>query len=196
VYDAFKKLLSEVDLDGNRCISAAEADSVEVILTGFSWGGHYVIWIADQVSRTGWLKSPIHGLPLYRLNSPIKIKRIVVVDPVRTTRTSATIQSNVDEFVNYYQTKGGNAHFRQTTPPYNAAADGWGNFGNYISRKIRGGTYGSSGTQINVTTDRKWKYRQAPPDDNPNLVYRLYGKDANHDTMPWYAEDCIVPLLQ
>ncbi len=160
-------------------------------------GGHLAIILTNKVNRQGWIRSSL-GAPRYKLEKPIVFDTLVTIDPVKTGLHSASVKNNVKKFTNYYQRKGCNGIFREKTTPHHPGPGWFGSVGDLVSRRIRGGSYSSAATtphQVNVTVDRKWNYREGSPDIN-DPVYRMYGKDVNHDTLPWYVEDCYVDLLQ
>jgi len=183
-----KKILEEVDRNGDHHITQEEIDSVTIVLAGYSWGGTTLVNVVQKLNQVG---SHYFGVKLhpsdpqirYKVYAPIEVKRLVLVDPVRFARPDpGTVPSNVEKFINWYQTKGGNAIFVDPATGFPDPS------GTILSRLLKGFNPSSNAATneiVNVGADKRWNYKTTTAGD------RLYGKYVNHDFMPYFCKDCI-----
>jgi len=111
--------------------------------------------------------------------------------PVRTFRAGAKVERNGQRFVNYYQQRGGDAIFREVRGKRTVP------IGNWLSRALTGGPITSqAGSSSQIRVDTAWARETVPGPffmELPNNV--LYGKDVNHDVMPWFTAKRVRGLL-
>jgi hypothetical protein len=196
-----KKLLEEVDRNGDRIISSNEANSVTIKLVGYSWGATHLAALTQKISRTGWIGlTDLTPKVYYKLQVAIPVDTLATIDPVTILMWGTGVNSNVQKFYNWYQSKRGNGHFRNTTWPHCAAPGQWKSVGTKPSRIFRGVSLSSSAAttvQWDVTSQLHWYYVDRNP--NPDVsepTYRLYGKDVNHDVIPLFVDNCVLHQIQ
>lgn len=202
-----RSLLDRLNADGNRAISAAEAESSDIRIAGWSFGGTQAANLAYDLRRVGaWLGR-------YRLDGAVAVQRLVTLDPVKVFPLKAirgSVGDNVRTFVNLYQQGLKVSNFKRLDAQdkivehYNQR---------YIGDMfIRGDTIATTlgsprAIQIQVDTQQgdQPQYRDRARDayeptrdnagdkdplfnglpDEPR--WRLFGSRVNHNTLPWHA---------
>jgi pimeloyl-ACP methyl ester carboxylesterase len=119
--DAFSHLIPLLAVDGNQVITAAEATNPKIIVMGYSLGGVEAANFSALLARTGSFTFSIGAIDrLYSVQSPIQVDKLITLDPVtgglaplgnRLRLPKGRISSNVQSFVNYYQSRGGSSSF-------------------------------------------------------------------------------------
>jgi hypothetical protein len=205
-------LLSKIDADGNKRITAAEEQAVDVIIAGYSWGSIAAVNVAREL--TGGRVS-VPG-SVYTLDAPIPISLLITIDPVRNgpfgiarllKPVHGRVKNNVGRFVNYYQTRGGSTNFALYLPQ----SSGNGDFFPPIYYEgqeeinvpfggLKGSAIGSDAAatvEVNITNlvgrdATNVEYFKHPLDlDLYNLNNwfdaDLFGNNVQHDTMPYFV---------
>ncbi|MGH7213831.1 MAG: fibronectin type III domain-containing protein [Tepidisphaeraceae bacterium] len=119
---ALSDLYISLDTDTNKIITQQEVDAAKVIVLGFSLGGVEAANYAAQLAKTGNIKVTPPGGPesVYDVQVAVRVNLLATLDPVtgglafiksRLRLPKGRISGNVGQFVNYYQTKGFDAHF-------------------------------------------------------------------------------------
>lgn len=124
----------------------------------------------------------------YEMCVKVPVKVLVTIDPADFLPVPG-ITGNVEKAVNFYQQRGGRAviHSIDQNGKDLGVLD---NVGNLFSSVVKG--VAVSGAE-NHRIDTESGYRDGV--FNFPKLSRLYAKDVNHDTMPWYVQDRVEKLL-
>jgi hypothetical protein len=190
--DARTRLLEVIDSNHDKHITQAEVDAVRVDMLGYSWGCITAVNVARRLTD--------HRIGKFRLDVDIPIHALVVIDPVHhgiealLKHTHGPVKNNVADFYNYYETREGYTNIDLYYPNSNIWA-GQDPYGTFFSSLLHGDPLRSDAqrtTQVNVTTDPTYMNFEGgelytPPGQQTQFEGRLKGKDAQHDTMPFFA---------
>ena len=176
---ALRDFFAKIDLNRNRKLSAAEVRSLEVEVCGYSWGAIAAIGFCQRLSTPGAKivggspKSPIQ----FELGAPVRIKTLLVVDPVPILNSPGVVPSTVDTFINYYQQNGGDGIMRASAVHESVV----GKMGTALSRQLKGAHIESKAVkskQFDVGAKQMYV--------NDGVRFAK-GSETNHDTIPWFV---------
>lgn len=182
---AKRVLFSVVDQDDDKFLSRTEIRRASLRVFGYSWGGSNAMDLAHD------LNAPGPNVGGYRLADVLPVDTLVVLDQFgRGGGRPPRVASNVRQFFNFYQRKGGNSIFH---------IEGGGKLrlGTPLSRRIKGASLDrrrevrlDKEAARSIVAGRLWiptrqEYR--------NVAMR--GRDVGHDAVPWFARSQALHLL-
>jgi hypothetical protein len=182
---ALRDLLEQVDKDSDRRIESSDVEDLDLGIHGFSQGGVSAIDLTRTIGTLG-----IFGLPIEKgrirdeegwlMCVEIPVKTLVTIDPASFALIIPYPKKNVEKVVNYYQRRGGHALYYRLDASGNITGDPL-KFGNFFSALIKGNSIGGRATDNRIDT------RAGHRDGIFGSNTRIYAKDVNHDTIPWYV---------
>jgi hypothetical protein len=208
----FEKI--NADPEKGKVISAAEAESADVRVVGYSLGGPQAINFAYDV------RQPSNDIADYKIEAAVPIEALVVLDPVepvrignfRTTinRAKGAVPPNVKKFRNYYQQKLQITKFVRAND--GATTKVGGQLGAIGARRIKGSDFAvdagvADSDQFRIDTDprtagvkeqrdRIFAFQQGLDlidldpliNGRPNEdVWEMPASESNHLTLVWYV---------
>jgi hypothetical protein len=192
---SFGTFFPDLDIDGNKRISKAESESAEVRGLGYSLGGLQIINSTRKFIGVG---KRFNG---FKLEAQIDVEKVVTIDPVArypfVKVVNGPVKTNVKQYVNYYERKGGDSVLHEVDPNTGNLTGFSVELGSFFSRQFFGSVMQSDApntqTQVEVTwANVKVEHEETPGDQQ---LWRLYGNDVNHDTMPWWTYDKAIAEL-
>lgn len=114
---AYQDLLERLDADSDFEITETEANAVDIVVAGFSWGGVAAANLTNRLREDFAFVPATEGDNMYRILVDIPVKLLVTVDPVLQAITRVVrfqhglVEPNVGRLVNFYQRKGGGTTF-------------------------------------------------------------------------------------
>lgn len=183
---ALRDFLDWLDTSDNNVISEAEVEGIVVKVCGYSWGAVSAIGFTQKLSQTGTIVlggSP--GNPIsYRLDVTVPIEVVFVIDPVDELNQPGTVPSTVQNFINYYQHRGGGAIFRN--PDGTIYTDDYGSTGGKLlwGEEVVSASASSLQRQVEVVYPAFSTTGKPFLPNNP-LELVLRSNEVNHEVMPW-----------
>lgn len=112
---ALQSFLGAIDADANKRISKAEGESADLRVTGFSLGGTQAVNFTRDLNKDVWFGGRAARNAGFTLEANVQVHKLVTLDPVEVLRIGAvrllpfktvtgSVETNVESFVNYYQT--------------------------------------------------------------------------------------------
>lgn len=181
---ALRELLFSLDVNKSGTITGKEIDGLSLAIIGYSWGGIAAARLCHQLSRpcTIVITDPPRRPRTIRLKVPIPFTLLFTIDPVRHLKFPKIIPETVANFVNYYQSNGGDSVFR----PHGDAGEQ--KIGNWLSRRLKGCPLDSKAqksTQVDVAKTRMKMLGQAFAMSDDFREYCLEARETGHDGIPW-----------
>ena len=176
---AIKDFFAVIDGNRNRRLSPEEIASLEVEVCGYSWGAIAAIGFCQRLSAAGEIvvggspRSPI----AFSLSAPVRIKRLLVIDPVPLLNAPGVVPETVEMFINFYQRNGGDGLLR-SAQNHEVVSE---KLGTNLSRLLKGTsveTKAVKSSQLDVGAENATA---------SNGVYFAKGTETNHDTIPWFV---------
>ena len=186
--------------DGRKFISRAEAESADIAVAGWSFGGTQAVNYVYDLSRAG------DRVGEHRLEAAVQVRRLITLDPVtvapfKVLRPFARVKDNVNTFRNFYQERKGISQFRnvdaQGNPGATRRSQAFRLDRSIAGRDIPTDLTSPRAVQIRIDTDNAADEERrdrigALGAGDPLLVagetgWRMFGRWANHNTVPWYA---------
>lgn len=193
-----------MNADTDSTISKAEVEAAEIRVAGYSWGGIQAVNFTWHLGRSG--NRPAG----YKLNEPVKIKKLLTLDPENSwfifKHTRGAVRSNVEAFANYYQDLAVDSEI----PLYYLVGGGkgapykldyiWADSPLNITGDPISAEAGVQKTEVRI--DQVWPNvltaREFYKTNNPTETHywgEMYGSTINHSTLPWWNFDRSVAFL-
>lgn len=205
-----KRFFEQINDNGGNVISAAEAESADVVVAGWSLGASTAVNFAYDVQRVDkWVAD-------YKLKAEVPVKALVTWDPnvdlrlglvhVKPLHRLASVEDNVQLFRNYYQQRAGFSNFQDVNAQGTVIGStrlprGLGG-ATIIGNRVTANLPEARVDQVRVDTERANQPEErdritAGGDVDPVWLpgeagYRLYGNlskrvGVNHSAVTWYA---------
>lgn len=176
---ALTDFFKAIDRNRNRRVGADEANSIIVEVYGYSWGAIAAIGFCQKLSRIGNVvvggspRNPIQ----FQLDAPIRVRKLLTIDPVPLLNPPGTVPSSVDLFTTYYQTNGGDGVLRNARD-HSLILN---KLGSKLSRLLKG-------TKVHSQAQQTTSYNIGKDDMSASdQSFFAYGSETNHDTIVWFA---------
>lgn len=171
--ESINSILSQIDANGDELITEDEVEDLDLGLHGYSQGAVGAIDVSKRLSVEN------QDVGKYRLCVPVPVKILVTIDPASFAFVIPSPKDNVEKTVNYYQRRGGKSLWYRLDVNGNPVGDP-NEFGNWFSAMVKGNSVSSAN---NKRIDTRSGYRNGIF----GFYTRMYAKDVNHDTIPWYV---------
>jgi hypothetical protein len=221
---ALNDLLANLDSNSDKIITPAEIAAKNISVLGYSWGAVEAANFTRLLSapnphlqgfrtNTGTPKYPhMTTVGGYNLEAAVPITDLITIDPVlhAVGGLSGVIKwtdgplGNVQNFINYYESRGGTAtttQFADANGQVNLGPDTNYTIGNFFSAGIHGdllGSHAQNTTQTNVNTAyaNLNVYIYYKQDGTGTPIYgRFKGSQVQHDIMPFFLQQTVINLL-
>jgi hypothetical protein len=200
--------MNAINVNGDHHISRAEAESADIRVLGYSWGGTQAANFTRSINRVG---KDVLGR---KLDAPIAVRTLATIDPVEVFKlgpisivplkvTTGPVEANVGAFFDYYQQHPGvstlvnvDAQGKRTGVVVRLGA-GLSDCGGRFISGVPIESKAQASSIVRIDTDWGALYedrdRAFPDGDLDPLVtgnepiWRIYGNDVNHLSAVFYA---------